>query len=640
VARKPRHAPAAAAPAETPRHARRARWDWAAAAISFVLMAWFVTEGDWKFFTNSGFLESFYDAQARSLLHGRIDVPAEAIGSEAFVRNGKAYGYFGPTPALLRMPLLVLFPGTYGLWSRGSMLLAAAVMLASLLLLFRVLERQAPALSESAAWRLLAPALIFCAAFGSSHFYVFAEAKLYYESIVWGAALSFAAAVCIARYLTGGETRWLVLSCATALLAFFARVSSGAGPIFALLLVAAALWLPAGQAALWRPDMAGPARRRAIALLTGTVLLTAVLWAALNYWKFGRAFTSQPIALNVQYTPERLQRVKGELASLTNLPVTLTSYFSPANIRFVRAFPWVEMVEIPYARVAARFPSAHLDRVEQFASLPAAMPALLGAALAGTLLCLRRRKQFGPFQAPMLGSIAGCGLLFVWGLLTYRYLHDMFPWLVLGTAIALASLATVDRRPLRLALTALFVTGTVYGMWVNMSFGLFQQRLLSWTSPPEKRFGFADLAMSSGQGGLGGFLSHLTRWRAYRSAASFEAGNLGVDKLQFAEAANVPVLYSTGAPPYGVEYSFAVPADGEYELSIRYASPEPRPVLLTIEGRTVGYVCAAGTGGAEGRFQRWVFSGRHRLTRGNVRLQLLAKQAFPHVSMLRLVRTQ
>jgi hypothetical protein len=47
-----------------------------------------------EFFPQAGFLESFYDAQAQSLLHGRIDVPPEAIATEAFMRNGKAYGYF------------------------------------------------------------------------------------------------------------------------------------------------------------------------------------------------------------------------------------------------------------------------------------------------------------------------------------------------------------------------------------------------------------------------------------------------------------------------------------------------------------------------------------------------------------------
>jgi hypothetical protein len=638
MARKERRTPQAATPASAPRPPRRIHWDWIAAAVAFLGLTWFITEGDWNLFASSGFLDSFYDAQAKSLLSGRIDVAPESIAGEAFVRDGKSYGYFGPTPALFRLPFLVLLPGTYGHWSRIAMVFVSMIMLGSLLLLFRDLERQAPGLLENRLWKALAPVLVLGAAFGSTHFYVSAEAKIYYESIAWGGALSFAAAVALVRYLAGRGPRWLALACLTAFLAFFARVSSGAGPIFALFVLDLALLVPPGRFPVWRPELEPRARRQAIATLSATILLTAVLWGALNYWKFGMVFTSQPIAMNLQYTPQRLANVKGELASFHNLPVTLTSYFSPANIRFTSALPWVAMVSLSRDRLAARFPRAHLDQVEQFASLPAALPALLFAALAGTLLCFhRRRKELGPFQLPLLGAVAGCGLLFIWGLLTYRYLHDMFPWLILGTTIALACLATLNRGRMRPALAALFVAGTVYGIWVNTSFGFLQQRLFSWTSPLEKRFGFADMSAATAKGGAG-LISHLTHWRGYRPAAALDYGNVQLDRSSLAEAPYVPVLYSLGSPPFMAAYSINVPEEGAYDLAIRYASPDPRPVLLNIDGKDVGYVCTIATGGAQGGFQRWVTGGRHRLQRGDVRLRLLAQQAFPHITMLRLVR--
>ncbi len=40
-----------------------------------IVCAWFVTWGDWKFFEPEDFC-GFYDAQARSLIEGRLDVPA------------------------------------------------------------------------------------------------------------------------------------------------------------------------------------------------------------------------------------------------------------------------------------------------------------------------------------------------------------------------------------------------------------------------------------------------------------------------------------------------------------------------------------------------------------------------------------
>src|ERR687895_222770 len=50
-------------------------------------------------------LGGFFDAQAHSLLDLRWDVPREVLSIEAFVVDGRSYMYFGPTPALLRLPV-------------------------------------------------------------------------------------------------------------------------------------------------------------------------------------------------------------------------------------------------------------------------------------------------------------------------------------------------------------------------------------------------------------------------------------------------------------------------------------------------------------------------------------------------------
>lgn len=78
--------------------------------IVTVVFSWYVTDGTFRFFE----LESFYDAQAVSFVHGRGDVPLEAISAEGLVRDGKYCGYFGPAPALLRLPLPALAPELYG----------------------------------------------------------------------------------------------------------------------------------------------------------------------------------------------------------------------------------------------------------------------------------------------------------------------------------------------------------------------------------------------------------------------------------------------------------------------------------------------------------------------------------------------
>src|ERR1700720_3846449 len=60
--------------------------------ISIVTWIWLVTWGGWKFFERENFC-GFYDALARSIIHGHLNVPRAAIGVEAFTFEGKTYGY-------------------------------------------------------------------------------------------------------------------------------------------------------------------------------------------------------------------------------------------------------------------------------------------------------------------------------------------------------------------------------------------------------------------------------------------------------------------------------------------------------------------------------------------------------------------
>jgi hypothetical protein len=641
MARKPPKPSLARAPAAKPSRAwPELRWDWVAAAFSLLLLAWLVTEGDWNFFPQAGYLERFYDGQARSLLHGRIDVDPETIQPEAFIHNGKTYGYFGPTPALARIPFALL--GAPERWNRVSMLLASALMISMLLLLLRKLESAAPVGEGRRLRRLLSATLILAAAVGSTNFFVSSEAKVYQESIIWASALAFAQTVCLICYLMNPGGKWLALSCTAAFLAFFARVSSGAGPVFSVLLVDVALLAPPGRyRSYWGvPELPSP--RAARFALTATIVVIASLWGALNYWKFGEVFASQPVALSQNYVPgdERALRIKGTWFSFLNLPLTLESYFSPSQIDFAKAFPWVFLptgdLTSPLAR---RFPKAHFDHAEPFAGLPPAMPELFLAALAGTALCLAgRHARFRALRAPLCGTLAGCGLIFAWGLLAYRYLHDMFPWLVAGSAIAVVSLPAIRRKWLRYSLSGLFAAATVYAMWTNFAFAVAQQKLAAYPGRPEKALAYLDLAGAINNGGLRGFLGYIGHWREYIRADSFQFGNLFVDTGELAGCDDQPVVRATGPPPHGAEYAVQLPADGDYDFAVRYASAESRPVRLFLNGVPVSDICRVSTGGWSLADQRWVWAGVHRLRAGAGRIGLASPGDFPYITMLRLVR--
>src|SRR4029450_646893 len=89
--------------------------------------AWVLTAGHGNLLQHQ-FFDDFFDLQARSMLHGRLDVPADRVGFEGFVTGGKTYVYFGVVPSLLRMPVLVLTDNADGQLTTLSMLAAAVVL--------------------------------------------------------------------------------------------------------------------------------------------------------------------------------------------------------------------------------------------------------------------------------------------------------------------------------------------------------------------------------------------------------------------------------------------------------------------------------------------------------------------------------
>src|SRR5205085_10670569 len=134
----------------------------------------------------------------------------------------------------------------------------------------------------------------------------------YQEAIMWASALTLAHAVFLVCYLVEPKNKWLGLSCAAAFFAFNAKVSSGAGALVSLLLVDAALLLPFDRfREYWGvPKLGSP--RKAVLVITLTLVASAGSWAGLNYWKYGLVFTSQPLHLTPHPDPVRLQRIKGD----------------------------------------------------------------------------------------------------------------------------------------------------------------------------------------------------------------------------------------------------------------------------------------------------------------------------------------
>src|SRR6266511_5203603 len=131
-----------------------------------------------------------YDSQAEHFLRGDVDVDVEAIGHEATIVNGHVRMYFGPFPALLRIPLNFLYPAGHGKWSRVSGFCAGIVALCAFAGLMRTALRLSALFLRSRNW--LVNACIVGFALGSPLLLLLGNLSIYDEAIIWGLAWSLA----------------------------------------------------------------------------------------------------------------------------------------------------------------------------------------------------------------------------------------------------------------------------------------------------------------------------------------------------------------------------------------------------------------------------------------------------------------
>jgi hypothetical protein len=107
------------------RRLRRAWWSGAVPALLAYLGVLTVGRVD---LLQHHYFDDFFDAQARSLMHGRLDVPPEVAAFEGFLIDGRTHIYFGPVPALVRMPVLAVTDRFDGRLTTLSMLLATVIL--------------------------------------------------------------------------------------------------------------------------------------------------------------------------------------------------------------------------------------------------------------------------------------------------------------------------------------------------------------------------------------------------------------------------------------------------------------------------------------------------------------------------------
>ena len=375
------------------------------------MLLWvFTTTGGRQIFVKE-VLGGAYDSQAEHFLRGNVDVDVEAISHEAMIVNDHVRMYFGPFPALLRIPLNFLYPAGHAKWSRISGFCAGVIALFAFAGLVCIGLRSSSLSSRARNW--LGNTCLMGFALGSPLPFLLGNLSIYNEAIIWGFALSLAAlffAFC-AQQTQGTALTFALLGfsfCAGG--ALLSRVTFGApfvliAPILALGIRSEkritnfmALLLPLGAAVAF------------------------YLW--LSYARFGNF-----LGVNFDYyiNPDHRDYAKQHgIFNLTRVPYSFVDYFSltPPSFYFQ---PPLFRVGRHYLPVGAPF---SLDFSETFLSVPWCSGWLVFGAILG-IVCLLRPRRTDFFQRAMATALLA---QFIWilsyFLLAQRYASDLYPFMI------------------------------------------------------------------------------------------------------------------------------------------------------------------------------------------------------------------
>jgi hypothetical protein len=493
-----------------------------ACALVISCFTWFVTFGTWNAFEADGksyFGELYYDHHVACLLQGRLDVPPEAIGVEAFVHEGKYYGYFGITPALLRLPLALVVPRGAVTWNRAMLVIACGInLVAAYLILVTARNLLRPETVPSRGERALEAVFLLAVGLGSTNIHLASCSIVHHEAIIWAGAFALLFYWFFLKLLTAPRMTYLLLAGVCALLALHARPTTGAGPILCLgvfaiapLLIAGVRWL---RRSLGRQGSSGssqdptlnpnPQRKFTMGYEAAAalfVLLGASSYALLNYGKFG-TINGLPLHLYAQFNPQQVERLRARTHHVENFRYGAYNYLWPGKVEVRSSFPWMVLtrwhtefpesitslsgedesgsldpnqsdllwhIEIPGSRT-------HRAMFEEFGSITLIACALFLMSLVGLGYGLFASSRASPFRLPVLASLLIGSHIFFACTVLHRYVHDAFPFFVLAGALGLQTVLALRRRRPKLALTVLFISLSLVSAYMNLALTLVYQR--------------------------------------------------------------------------------------------------------------------------------------------------------------------
>ena len=464
-----------------PRPGRSLRVAWAAAAAPVVVaFGWLLMEGSWSPLRRRIF-DDFFDAQARAFLDGRWDVPRPVVAFEGFEVDGKTYMYFGPWPALLRMPLLVATDRFDGRLTTVSMALAMAVLAVAacrLNLAVREIVRGAAGVTRG---EIVATAGLAVVVLAGPPLWLASAAVVYHEAIIWGLALTIATLDAAARWILRPTPGRLAVVGVFGALAVSSRQTLGLGLIAGLGAVAVVAWTARLRRRAERSGEPLPGVRPGGLLAVCGVLV--IVAAAPNVARFGDPL-GPPIERQIASATFDDRKAFLEANGDTwfgpqFVPTTLLQYSRPDAFDLRGSFPWLDFP----AGGPTVIGDVTFDDLEWSSSVPVTMPVLLVLAIPGAVwLVGAARRRHG----------SGVGLLLLWvgtgvgaagavaiGYIAHRYLADFVPLVLLPALVGfhvLLRAAPTARPAWRSAGAAALVLVLAAGVWANAALAVESQR--------------------------------------------------------------------------------------------------------------------------------------------------------------------
>jgi hypothetical protein len=356
--------------------------------------------------------------------------------------DGKARMYFGPFPALLRIPLNLIYPAGRGTWSRISGFLAGEVALFAFTGLVSNALRSSSLSARARNW--LGGACMIGFVFGSPLLFLLASPSIYHEAIIWGFGWSMAA-LFFGWRCRNAEGRELIVSlvafslCASA--ALVSRVTFGAP----LLLMAPllALCLPRAN------------RLRLLAALFLPLGAGLAFYLSLSYARFG-TFVGTSFEHYINSVHREFTHDYG-IFSLRRVPYSLADYF---GLRF----PSLQ-AQAPFLKADRHFflrPELYSLRFsETYVSVPWASSWLLAGTILG-VICLARRNGADLFERGVAVAFAlQCLCILSFYNLAQRYSVDLYPFLIFCLLVFLRSGGVLLSRAYRVIIALVLVSITI-----------------------------------------------------------------------------------------------------------------------------------------------------------------------------------